>query len=92
MFVSSRSASFAIIESNLDPVRVGTALDVRYVLEGQVRRIGDHVRIGLTLMETEGGSVLWSDKIARPLAELLDLLNKTAARIAPYLAAWKMPA
>ena len=80
LFVSSRSASFALADA--DPVRAGATLGVRYVLEGQVRRIGDQVRIGLALIETEKGSVVWSDKISRPFGELLDLLDRTAARIA----------
>jgi adenylate cyclase len=80
LFVSSRSASFALADA--DPVKVGSMLGVRYVLEGQVRRIGDQVRIGLTLTETDKGSVVWSEKIALPFSELLDLLDTTAARIA----------
>ncbi|MGF9764269.1 adenylate/guanylate cyclase domain-containing protein [Microvirga sp. 0TCS3.31] len=82
LFVSSRSASFALADTNPDPVKVGNILGVRYVLEGQVRKIGDQVRIGLTLTETDGGSVIWSDKIARLFAEILDLLDTTAAKIA----------
>ncbi|KAB0265697.1 adenylate/guanylate cyclase domain-containing protein [Microvirga brassicacearum] len=82
LFVSSRSASFAIADANPDPVKVGSTLGVRYVLEGQVRKISDQVRINLTLTETDGGSVVWSDKVARPFADLLDLLDRTAAKIA----------
>ncbi len=82
LFVSSRSASFAIADTNPDPIKVGHILGVRYVLEGQVRKIGDQVRISLTLTETDGGSVVWSDKVARPFAEILDLLDTTAAKIA----------
>ena len=81
-FVSSRSASFAVLDENPDPVRVGAALRVRYVLEGQIRKIGDQIRIGLTLTETENGSVVWSNKIVRPFAELLDLVDVTASQIA----------
>jgi adenylate cyclase len=80
LFVSSRSASFAL--GDTDPVKVGETLGVRYVLDGQVRRTGDQVRISLTLTETETGSVVWSDRLARPFAELLELLDGTAARIA----------
>jgi adenylate cyclase len=80
LFVSSRSASFALADA--DPVKVGNALGVRYVLEGQVRRISDQVRIALTLIETEKGSVVWSNNISWPFTELLDLLDTTAARIA----------
>lgn len=82
LFVSSRSASFAIADPNPDPIKVGSTLGVRYVLEGQVRKISDQVRINLTLTETDGGSVVWSDKVARPFADLLDLLDRTAAKIA----------
>ena len=82
LFVSSRSASFALADSEADPAKIGDALSVRYVLEGQARRIGDRVRIGLTLSETESGSVVWSERIMRPFDELLDLLDQTVAKIA----------
>ena len=65
LFVSSRSASFALADTNPDPVKVGNTLGVRYVLEGQVRKIGDQVRINLTLTETDKGVVVWSDKVVR---------------------------
>jgi TolB-like protein len=41
--VASRSASFALADSNLDPAGVGNALRVRYVLDGQVRKIGKNL-------------------------------------------------
>ncbi|WP_087003218.1 adenylate/guanylate cyclase domain-containing protein [Rhizobium sullae] len=80
LFLSSRSASFALADA--DTVKVGNTLGVRYVLEGQVRKIGNQVRIGLTLSETEKGSVVWSDKLARPFTEVMDLLDTTSAKIA----------
>jgi adenylate cyclase len=82
LFVSSRSASFALEEPRPDPVKVGDRLSVRYVLDGQVRRFGDSVRIGLTLSDSETGSVVWSDKIMRPFAEVSDLIDDTARKIA----------
>ena len=74
--VASRSASFAMATTNPDPVLIGEALRVRYVLDGQVRKIGKTIRIGLTLSETEAGSVVWSDKITRPFENLLDILDE----------------
>jgi TolB-like protein len=84
--VASRSASFGLADSRLDPVSVGNALRVRYVLDGQVRKIGKNIRIGLTLSETEAGSVVWSDKINRPFDELLDMLDQTVSKIAATVA------
>jgi adenylate cyclase len=84
--VASRSASFALADSNLDPAGVGNALRVRYVLDGQVRKIGKNLRINLTLSETEAGSVVWTDKINRPFDELLDMLDQTVSKIAATVA------
>ena len=82
ILVSSRSASFAMREASRDPTEIGDALGVRYVLAGQVRRVGDVVRIGLTLTETEGSSVVWTSKVVRPFGEILEFLDRTAAAIA----------
>ena len=84
--VASRSASFALADSHPDPVRVGEALRVRYVLDGQVRKIGKAIRIGLTLSETEAGSVVWSNKITRPFEDLFDVLDETVSTIAATVA------
>jgi adenylate cyclase len=80
--VSSRSASFSIADSHPDPVRVGEVLGVRFVLEGQVRKIGERVSISLTLSETDQGAVVWGDKIHRSFEEILALLDETVAKIA----------
>lgn len=80
--VSSRSASFSLPEGMLDPIKVGSLLGVRHVLEGQIRRVGAKLRIGISLSETQGGSVLWSDKIERPFEDLMDLLDEVTAKIA----------
>lgn len=78
LHVASRSASFAIADSTADPVKVGDALRVRYVLDGQVRRIDKTLRIALTLAETETGAIVWSDKIIRASEEIWDILDQTA--------------
>jgi adenylate cyclase len=84
--VASRSATFALAESNPDPISVGDTLRVRYVLDGRVRKIGKTIRIGLTLSETEAGSVVWSDKITRPFEDLTDVLDETVSKIAATVA------
>ena len=85
LHIASRSASFAL-DSDSDPVSVGEALRVRYVLDGQVRKSGKNIRIGLTLSETEAGSVVWSDKISRPFEDLWDTLDVTVSKIAATVA------
>jgi TolB-like protein/class 3 adenylate cyclase len=84
--VASRGASFAFMDLNRDPVTVGETLRVRYVLDGQVRRIGKNIRISLVLSETDAGSLLWSDKITRPFEDLLEVLDEVVSKIAATVA------
>jgi TolB-like protein/class 3 adenylate cyclase/Flp pilus assembly protein TadD len=80
--VTSRSASFALVGAQLETRRIGEALGVRYVLEGQLRKIADRVRVSMTLSDTETGSVVWSDKILLPFDKLLELLDDTVRKLA----------
>ncbi len=66
LFVSSRSASAVLQNEHRDPVAIGDALGVRYVLSGNLRRRGSQVRINLSLAETDEGRIVWSDRIERP--------------------------
>jgi adenylate cyclase len=82
LFVTSRSAIQALGANAIDPQTAGERLGVRYLLAGTIRRIGKRVRLGLTLSETEGGGVVWSDRVDEPLESLLDRLDEVASRIA----------
>jgi class 3 adenylate cyclase/TolB-like protein len=81
LFVTSRLATRAL-EGMQDPQCVGERLGVRYVLTGTVRQLGSCVRLTLTLTETETGTVVWSDRLSRPLDELIDHLDEVVSRIA----------
>jgi TolB-like protein/class 3 adenylate cyclase len=82
LFVISRSASSSYEPRTVDPQVVGRELGVKNVLIGQVRRMGDKVRISVRLIDTESGKNLWAERYARPWTELFDLLDELAARIA----------
>jgi TolB-like protein/Flp pilus assembly protein TadD len=60
-------------------------LDVRFVLEGNVRRIGPSLRVTTQLVEAAHGEVLWSGRFDRPLDRLAslqeDLVVEVAARL-----------
>jgi TolB-like protein len=52
---------------------VGRDLDVRYVLEGNLRRAGANLRVTVQLVEAETGAILWNQKFERLLSELAAL-------------------
>ncbi|MGC4009574.1 MAG: adenylate/guanylate cyclase domain-containing protein [Pseudomonas sp.] len=80
LFVSSRTASTSL--STADPVEIGKALGVCYVVGGSIRKSGGDVRLNISLAETREGQVIWSDRITRPFADLLDIMDEVTARVA----------
>jgi adenylate cyclase len=82
LFVISRSATSGYETRTADPQVVGRELGVKHVLLGQVRRMGDKVRISVRLVDAETGNNLWAERYARPWTELFDLLDELATRIA----------
>jgi adenylate cyclase len=82
LFVSSRTASAVLQNKNRDPVAIGDALGVRYVLSGNLRRKGSTVRINLSLAETGEGHIVWNNRIERPFETLLDTVDEIVAHIA----------
>ena len=53
-----------------------------YVVAGSVRKIGSRVRLNISLVETEEGRLMWSDRIQRPFDEILDVIDEITARVA----------
>ena len=60
-------------------------LGVRYVMEGNVRRAGDLLRVTAQLVEAESGAILWTQKFERPLSELADLQEDLVFEVAAHL-------
>ncbi|MAZ03021.1 MAG: adenylate cyclase [Sneathiella sp.] len=85
LHVASRSASFAFLGQNTNPVDVARDLGVTYVLEGQVRRLGDKVRLSLELTNGQTGIAVWADRMARKFEDLFDLLDSMTTQVAATL-------
>ena len=81
LFVISRSASFAYGTHGNDPRQVGRELGVKHILEGQVRRLGNRVRISVSLINVQSGEHLWAERFDRPFDELFEILDELVSRI-----------
>ena len=55
---------------------------VRYVLEGSVRRSGDHVRVAAQLVDAEIDAHLWAERYDRSRAGLFELQDEIVTAIA----------
>jgi len=86
LLVISRSSVAGFARMPLDVRRVGQELDVQYVLHGSVRRSGDLLRIAVELCAAPAGSVIWADRFDGRLADLFELQDRIALRVATAVA------
>jgi TolB-like protein len=82
LFVIARNSSFTYKGQAIDVKQVGRELDVRYVLEGSVRKAGDRVRIAAQLIDALNGTHLWADRFDGSLEDIFELQDKVAISVA----------
>jgi TolB-like protein len=85
MKVITASATAAYRTGAMDLRQIGRDLGVRYLLEGNVRRVGANLRVTAQLVEAEEGDILWIQKFDRPLSELAALQEDLTAEVAAHL-------
>jgi TolB-like protein/DNA-binding winged helix-turn-helix (wHTH) protein/Flp pilus assembly protein TadD len=76
--VIGRSSSFQFRDKNEDLRDVGRKLGVANVLEGSVRRQGNHVRITAELTKTQDGFQLWSQTYDRKINDIFAVQDEIA--------------
>ena len=80
-FVIARNSSFVYKGRPIDIRQVGEELGVGYVLEGSVRKCGDHMRVTAQLNEVATGSHLWAERYDRDLADVFAVQDEITAAI-----------
>jgi adenylate cyclase len=85
MFVISRNTAFTYQGKRVDTKQVGRELEVRYVLEGSVRRSGNRVRINAQLIDAETDAHLWAERFEGDTSDLFALQDEVTSRIAVSL-------
>jgi TolB-like protein len=85
MKVIASSATMAYRTGARDVRQIGHDLGVRYLLEGNIRRVGDDLRVTAQLVEAEDGDILWTQKFDRPLAQVSALQEELVTDVAAYL-------
>ena len=83
--VRSRSASFKYRGPDVDPAQVARELNVRFVVEGTVRRMGDRVRISVQLIDAETGNHVWGERYDRAQAEIFSVQDEVVQTIVSTL-------
>lgn len=70
LFVIARGSSFRFRGPDVDPLRVGRELSVRYCLCGSIELAGRAVAVSVTLVETGRSETIWAETYRGDLADL----------------------
>ncbi|RWM89206.1 MAG: adenylate/guanylate cyclase domain-containing protein [Mesorhizobium sp.] len=85
LFVISRNSSFVYKNRAVNVREVAEKLDIQYLVEGSVRKIGDRVRVTVQLIDTANDAHIWADKYDRKLDDIFAIQDEVTAAIAATL-------
>jgi TolB-like protein/Tfp pilus assembly protein PilF/predicted Ser/Thr protein kinase len=71
---------------------IGKALGVSTILEGNVRRAGNRVRVNVELINAENGQAIWAENYDRDLTDVFAIQSDLAKKIVSELRAKLSPA
>jgi TolB-like protein/tRNA A-37 threonylcarbamoyl transferase component Bud32 len=85
--LAARSAAYRYRgQRGVDVREIGQALQVRYVVQGTLRRVDDQLRVSAQLTDAESGRELWSDNFDRTTREVFRTQDDITAAIVRALA------
>jgi adenylate cyclase len=83
--VTARTSSFAFKNEEIDIPTIAQRLNVANVLEGSVRKSGNHIRITAQLIDAASGYHLWSETYDRTLDDIFEVQDEIAAAVVDAL-------
>jgi len=85
LMVISRSSAMTFKGAKKKTKEIASEVNVRYVLEGSVRKAGNNLRITAQLIDSETDAHIWADKYNGALNDVFDIQEKVSQSIAEAL-------
>jgi TolB-like protein/DNA-binding winged helix-turn-helix (wHTH) protein/Flp pilus assembly protein TadD len=85
VFVIAHATARTFKGKDIDARRIGRELNVRYLLEGSTRGLGDQVRVSAQLVSAGTGATVWAERFERARDELAIWEGEVIGRIANAL-------
>lgn len=85
LHVPARTSSFYFKGKPTKIPDIARELGVAYVLEGSVRRSGDHVRVAAQLVRADNGYHLWSETYDRKVDDIFGIQDEIAGAVVKAL-------
>ena len=83
--VVSRTSSMQYKGTKKDIKTIGRELDARYIIEGNVRKFQDNLRITAQLIDVDTDAQLWAETYKGTLADVFDIQEKVSKQIVDAL-------
>jgi TolB-like protein/DNA-binding winged helix-turn-helix (wHTH) protein len=83
--VVARTSAFSFRGRDADVRDIGKALDTNHVLEGSIRRSGDHIRVLVQLIDANTGYHLWSGAYDREVSDTIKIQEEISRSVAASL-------
>lgn len=83
--VVARTSAFAFRGQGEDVRNIGKALNTNHILEGSMRRSGDHMRVTVQLIDARSGYHLWSANYDRAMADTIRMQEDISRSVAENL-------
>ena len=82
---ASRTSSFRFRAPGKEIREIGRQLGVQSLLEGSVRKSGQHLRVAVRLADAESGFQIWAERYDRTFSDALEVQDEIAASVARAL-------
>ena len=86
LFVISRNSSFQFRDKAWDVRSVARELNVRFIVEGSVRKAGARIRVTAQLIDAITGSHVWAERFDRQLTDIFAVQDEITRTIVASLA------
>jgi len=83
--VIARTSSFSFKGKSDDIPTIASKLKVSNILEGSVRRSGDHLRVSTQLIRADTGQPLWSETFDREFKDVFKIQDEISAAVVSAL-------
>ncbi|HEY9233052.1 MAG TPA: tetratricopeptide repeat protein, partial [Blastocatellia bacterium] len=68
-----------------DPLAAGVELNVNYIIDGNIRRAGDTLRVTVQLLQVREGAIRWAGRFDEKLTDVLRLEDSISEQVAGAL-------
>jgi transcriptional activator of cad operon len=83
--VVARTSAFSFRGLSEDVRFIGKTLNANHVLEGSLRRSGDHLRVTVQLIDARNGYHMWSSEYDHPIEDAIKIQEDIARSVADSL-------